>query len=50
MTAHQFSEHLKQLFFEKLERKTGWGKEELKMLYMECEIEVLKVYLLDDKD
>lgn len=33
---------LEKLFFSKLDSKTGWGKIEIKKLYLECQIEVMK--------
>lgn len=36
---------LQALFFERLEAKTGWGKEDVKKLYRECANEVLLEYI-----
>ena len=32
---------IQELFFTRLQRKTGWGKNEIVELYKECVIEVL---------
>jgi hypothetical protein len=32
---------IQELFFSKLEAKTGWGKNDIKDLYKDCVIEVL---------
>ncbi len=34
-------EKLREIFFSKLERKTGWGKEEVKKLWLEAVVEFL---------
>jgi hypothetical protein len=33
------------LFFTRLEDKTGWGKNDIKQLYIECQLEILKQYI-----
>ena len=38
-------DRIQQLFFSKLEDKTGWGKNDIKALYKDCVLEVLKDYL-----
>lgn len=36
---------IKNLFFERLEQKNSWGKNELKELYKDCQIEILTQYI-----
>ncbi len=36
-------EKIKEIFFSKLERKTGWGKEEIKKLWLETITEFLLI-------
>jgi hypothetical protein len=38
---------IQELFFSKLESKTGWGKNNVKELYNQCVIEVLSEYIED---
>ena len=45
MDAEKILDEIQILFFEKLEQKTGWGKNEIKDLYKQCEIEVLRKYV-----
>jgi hypothetical protein len=40
MKASELMELLQQRFFDKLETKTGWGRNELKLLFLETAVEV----------
>lgn len=33
---------IQEVFFKRLEEKTGWGRNDLKMMYLECQNEVLR--------
>lgn len=46
MTPRQFADILRSEFIKRINRKTGWGKEELKHEYAEAEREAL-LYLTD---
>jgi hypothetical protein len=35
-------DEIQELFFLELESKTGWGKNDIKQLYKDCVLEVLK--------
>jgi len=41
MKASELTEQLQQRFFDKLETKTGWGRNEIKQLFLETVIEVV---------
>lgn len=36
---------IQELFFEKLQSKTGWGKNDVQSLYKDCVLEILKQYI-----
>lgn len=41
-------DEIQELFFEKLNSKTGWGKNDVKDLYKDCVLEILKKHLPQD--
>ena len=47
--AGKFATLLERVFFKALEAKTGWGKEELKLLHRRCEGEVLRALIDGDE-
>lgn len=38
-------DEIQDLYFEKLDAKTGWGKNDVKELYKDCVLEVLKKHI-----
>lgn len=45
MKFSEYAQLLRKRFFERLERKTGWGKEEVKKEYWEAATQVLEEQL-----
>ncbi len=41
----QLLDRIQELFFEGLEKKTGWGKNDVRSLYKDCVNQALKEYL-----
>jgi hypothetical protein len=42
---HEILNEIQALYFQKLEAKTGWGRNDLKELYKDCVLEVLKNHI-----
>lgn len=41
-------QEIEALFYSKLEAKTGWGKNDVKSLYKDCQLEVLRKHIKED--
>lgn len=44
MTAHQLIDALSEAFYARLTAKTGWGRNEIKLAFMEATIEALAAH------
>ena len=49
MKISKYRQHLRDAFFERLERKTGWGKEEVKKEFNEASEQVI-LEMLEEED
>lgn len=39
--SQEIIKQIQELFFQRLDEKTGWGKEQIKELYKQCVIDVI---------
>lgn len=49
MNNKEILDKIEKEFFARLEEKTSWGKEQLKVLYLTTKSDVLSEYVLKDK-